>query len=261
MANFETVTYQSRDKVGIVTLNRPQARNALNRQMRLDLLQAIKHASQDESTRVIIIAAAGEGFCAGADLTEPMGNTPGAVTVQLKTEYMPALLAIVQSTKPVIAAVNGAAAGIGAALALNCDLCVMAEDAYFYSAFGAISLIPDGGLHWLLANRIGAKKTYEIILESQRLDAAQCLQLGLINKVVTADQLLPSTLAWAQTLVQKAPLTARYAKQVLTCASEQTLEQSMNLEAELQDNCIRSKDFQEGATAFFEKRAAVFQGK
>lgn len=261
MRPYETVLFEVSDSVATITLNRPEARNALNTQLRADLLQAVRQADQDSDVRVVIINATGKGFCAGADLSEEMNSVDGFITQQLREEYAPCLLTIADSKKPFIAVVNGAAAGIGAALVMNCSLAIMAEDAFLYSAFGAISLIPDGGCHWHLANRIGAKKAYEIILESQRLSAQQCLEWGLVNKVVDASVLQQAARDWALKLAQVAPLTARYSKEVLLKVTEHSLRESMDLEAVLQNNCICSEDFTEGSTAFFEKRAAKFKGK
>lgn len=262
MSEFETVDYRTDEQVAVITLNRPQARNSMTAQMRADLYQAVRKANNDRDVRVVVLAAAGKGFCAGADLVEefPDDAEDGFITQQLRTEYHPILLAIGESTKPYICAVNGAAAGIGVSIAMACDLVVMAEDAFFYSAFGAISLIPDGGSHWLLSKYLGNKKAFEMIAESQRLTAAQCEQLGMINRVVSADQLLDETLGWANSLRHQAPLTLQYSKQLLREASSLSLAQMMDREAQVQNINYRSDDFKEGAKAFFEKRQPQFKG-
>ncbi|GMG88415.1 enoyl-CoA hydratase/isomerase family protein [Biformimicrobium ophioploci] len=263
MQNFETVDYRVDEQVAIITLNRPKARNSLTAQMREELYRAMQQANNDETVRVVMLAGAGKGFCAGADLVEeyPDADHDGFITQQLRTEYHPVLQAITESKKPYICAVNGAAAGIGAALAMACDLVVMAEDAFFYSAFGAIALIPDGGTHWQLARYLGSKRAFEMIAESQRLPAAECIQLGMANRLAAPEHLQEEALGWAKSLSNQAPLTLQYSKQLLREAANLTLVETMDREAQIQNIHYRSEDFREGARAFFEKRAPKFTGK
>lgn len=262
MSDYRTVLYQVEDQVGIITLNRPEARNSFNQALRSDLGTAIDAANADERIRVVMICGAGKGFSAGADLSEADTNdaVEGAVARQLREQYNPFLQAIMHSKKPYISVVNGAAAGIGASLALVCDLTVMAEDAFLYSAFGAISLIPDGGFHWLVRHYLSPKKAFEMIAESQRLSAQQCQQLGIANRVVAADSLMAESLAWAKTLATKAPLTLQNSKYILQKVSTSSLADSMELEAQIQDKLVQSDDFKEGADAFFKKRVPKFTG-
>ncbi|MBL4826253.1 MAG: enoyl-CoA hydratase/isomerase family protein [Spongiibacteraceae bacterium] len=263
MSEFEAVTYRCDKQVAVITLNRPSVRNSLNSQLRLELAQAIKQANTDNDVRVVIIAGAGKGFCAGADLGEkkPGSDGDGFVTELLRNEYNPIIKGIIYADKPFISLVNGAAAGIGAAIAMACDLMMMADDAFLYSAFGAISLIPDGGSHKFLLSALGAKKAYEMIAFSQRLPAAQCLELGMVNTVVAADNLLDEGVQWAHQLAQQAPLTLKLSKQVLREAATADIDQVLEREAQLQNIAIRSDDFKEGSKAFFEKRPAVFKGQ
>ena len=263
MSEFETVKYQVNEQVAVITLNRPAARNSITRQMRLELYQAMQKANNDSHVRVVMLAGEGKGFCAGADLVEklPGSDDDGFVTQQLRTEYHPLLQAITESKKPYLCAVNGAAAGIGGAIAMACDLVVMAEDAFLYSAFGAIALIPDGGTHWFLNKYLGSKKAFEMIAQSQRLTAAQCESLGMANRVVAADRLQAETLTWAKALTKQAPLTLQHSKQLLREAATLSLAQTMDREAQVQDINYRSNDFKEGASAFFEKRAPKFTGQ
>lgn len=263
MSHFETLTYELKEQIAIITMNRPEVRNSLNQQLRLELVTAMTQAGDDNNVRVIMIAGAGKGFCAGADLGEklPGDNEDGFITELLHNEYNPIIQAITSVSKPVISVVNGAAAGIGGAIAMACDLMVMAEDAFLYSAFGAISLIPDGGSHKFLQSYLGPKKAYEMIAFSQRLTATQCAEVGLANRVFPADSLLQDALAWASTLTQQAPLTLALSKQILKQAATEDLDFCLEQEAQLQNTTYRSDDFAEGAQAFFEKRKPVFQGK
>ncbi|MFV8783100.1 enoyl-CoA hydratase/isomerase family protein [Microbulbifer sp. SA54] len=262
MEAFETVQYQVDDQVATITLDRPQARNSLNQQLRLELRQAVEKASADDDVRAAVITGAGSGFCAGADLTErlPGAEENGFVTRILHEEYHPLILAIRNAPKPFISAINGAAAGVGASLAMACDLMLMAEDAFLYSAFGQISLIPDGGFHKMLLDQLGSKRAYEMIALSQKLDSNRCLELGLANRVVPAELLQEEARSIALSLCAAAPLTLQYSKQVLRDARTFDLESVMTLEAEIQNQMFRSQDFREGATAFFEKRKPVFEG-
>ena len=149
MSDFQTLQCATQDGVATITFNRPQARNALNRLCRLEVNAAIQAANSDSSVRAVVIAGNGDGFCAGADLTEanPDMNQDGWVTRQLRYEYNPIIETIITAEKPFISAVNGSAAGFGSIIALACDFVFMSDNAYIYSAFGDIGLIPDGGLH------------------------------------------------------------------------------------------------------------------
>lgn len=263
MELFETLLYSVESRIATITLNRPQVRNSLNQKLRLELRQAVEKASADDGVRAVVLAASGDGFCAGADLTErlPGSDRDGFVTEILNEEYNPLILAIRNSPKPFICAINGAAAGVGSSLAMACDLMVMAEDAYLFSAFGAISLIPDGGNHKFLLEQLGSKRAFEMIALSQRLSAARCLELGLANRVVPAQDLLKQATAFASKVAAAAPLTLQYSKQILREAQAYDLDSVMALEAEIQNLLYRSRDFREGASAFFEKRQPEFEGR
>jgi len=260
MANYETVTVARHDQVALVTLNRPDSLNAFNAALRRDLLQAVLEVNADDSVRVVVLAGAGRAFCAGADLAEVAGDDFD-VEHQLNHEYKPVLMAITDAPKPWISAVNGAAAGVGSSFAMVCDLTVMAENAYIYQAFAAISLVPDGGATWHLARTLGRKRAYELIVSGEKLPAARCQALGLCNRVVPADVLLAEALQWAQELAGKAPLALRHAKAALNFAMEQPVADTITEEARLQAICIASADASEGVSAFVEKRAPVWQGK
>ncbi len=160
-----------------------------------------------------------------------------------------------------VAAVNGACAGVGASLALACDLMVMGESAFIYLAFANVGLVPDGGMCWHLARNIGYKRAYQVIAEAGRITAAQCLEYGLTNKVVNDDALLDESQAWAGSLAERAPLTLKYAKQALQQAMRKDLADTMREEAGLQALCSVSEDHKEGVQAFFDKRKPDFKGR
>ena len=204
----------------------------------------------------------GKAFCAGADLAEAADN-PATFRVedQLNGEYKPMLLEMNSAPKPWIAAINGAAAGIGSAFAMNCDLVMMADDAYIYQAFAAIGLVPDGGATWHLVRTLGRHRAYEVIASGEKISAQKCLDWGLCNRVVPADDLSAQALDWAQQLAARSPLALRYAKQVLNAATEISVGETISYEAKMQHLCITSSDATEGVAAFIEKRAPHWQGK
>lgn len=260
MPSFEHVQVEIAGPIATLTMSRPEKRNAFDIPMLKEMLEAVEAINRDEALRVAILTGRGKGFSAGADLTARM--EPGrSVVDNLEEDYRPVLMAIIEAPKPWISAVNGAAAGIGSAFAMSCDLTVMADDAFLYQAFTAIGLIPDGGATWHLARTIGRKRAYELIVTGEKLAAEKCLALGLCNRVVPADRLLEETRAWAEELARKAPLSLRHAKTALRTATTSDLGATYSKEAELQLACIESEDAREGIQAFIEKRSPVFRGR
>ncbi len=262
MSDYEAVLLERRGAVALITMNRPKALNAFNAALRRDLLAAAREVNKDEAIRVVVLAGAGKGFGAGADLLEtPFDDPSWRVDDQLNHEYKPILLEIAGAPKPWIAAVHGPAAGISSAFAMTCDLAVMADNAYIYQAFAAIGLVPDGGATWHLVRTLGAKRAYEIIATGEKVSAEKCLDWGLCNRVVATDSLLDETLAWAEELAAKAPLALRYAKQAVGEAIEASLGDTISNEAALQRLCVASEDAMEGTSAFVEKRKPVWKGR
>ena len=184
--NTETLQINIESPIATVTLNRPNVLNAFNEQLVLDLQQAFKSLTEDESVRVIILTGSGKGFSAGADLTEKEASwDPDCPSKDaLLRGYMPIFNDIVEMPKIVIAAINGPAAGIGAALAMACDLRVMTKSSYILSVFSNIALVPDGGLNWLLTRFLGYAKALEFAIEAKKIDSQMCLDFGIANKVV-----------------------------------------------------------------------------
>ena len=261
MSTFETVIYRVENQVATIRMNRPAAMNALNEQMRRDLLAAVDMANVDSEVRVIVLGGEGRGFCAGADLTEDYRPRYDRVDQQIKESYKPVVMALYHSDKITLSSVRGAAAGAGSALAMVCDLTIMADNAYIYQAFAAIALVPDCGASWHLVHELGRKRAFQVMLEAEKLAASECVDLGLANRVVAVDQLDSATQAWAEKLAACAPLARAHLKQLVRQAPLNTLEQSIDQEARLQNDCIASADFAEGTAAFFEKRKAAFTGK
>jgi 2-(1,2-epoxy-1,2-dihydrophenyl)acetyl-CoA isomerase len=260
MSRFENIHLEIDGAIATLTMNRPKKRNAFNLLILKEMLEACEEINEDDSIRVAILTGQGRSFSAGADLSSPLD--PGRSVVEnLEEDYRPVLMSIANAPKPWISAVNGAAAGIGSAFAMNCDLTVMAEDAFLYQAFAAIGLIPDGGATWHLVRTIGRKRAYELIVTGEKLSAEKCLALGLCNRVVPADQLLARTRAWADEIATKAPLSLRHAKTAVMTALESDLGTTYSTEANLQLHCAKSQDAKEGISAFMEKRRPVFVGK
>jgi len=258
MTDEDTVLVERKGAVALITLNRPKTRNAFNAGMRSRLLQAVEAVNADDNIRVCVLAGAGEGFCAGADLAEGISDS---VTDQLETEYKPFLMAIAECSKVWISAVNGAAAGIGGALALTCDLVVMEEAASIYMAFAAIGLIPDGGATWQLLHGMGYHRAFETIVEGRRVAAHECERLGLANRVVPVGKASGEALSWAEELANGSPLAASAAKRVLRHVGRMRLQDAISLEAKVQQSLVETEDFRNAVAAFFDKRKPEFHGR
>jgi len=255
----DIVRYEQHEGVAVITLNRPDAMNSFTSQLSFDLLDALEKAHHDEDVRVVVLTGEGRCFSAGADLKS--GFEGRGVFGKLQYEYRPVMSAIVTMPKAVIAAVPGSAAGIGLSLALTCDLLVMADNAFLLSPFTTISLVPDGGLNWLLVRQLGYRRAFQLSVECERIDAQRSVELGLANKAVPAGELQTVALEWAQLLAKRAPLSLAATKKVMRLAMDHDWASSYNAEAELQQSLVGCDDNLEGVQAFFEKREPEFKGK
>jgi len=260
MTNFQTVTYTTKNQVAMISMNRPAALNSFNTQLRLDLLAAIEYANEDKEARVVIITGEGRGFSAGHDLADGIGHHDTIEEMILK-EYKPFMEAINGSEKLYIAAINGAAAGIGASLAMMCDLSVMADDAYMYFAFAAIGLVADGGASYHLVRRLGYTKAVELIMGAEKIPAEECVSLGLANRVVPASELKIRAGQWAEKLAEGAPLAQKYNKQLLKAAIQSDFNTMFAMEAEKQNIASATEDFKIATEAFFKKEKPKFSGR
>ena len=254
----EIVIYSQDGATATITLNRPDSLNAFTTELRADLLEALQKAEADDSVRVIILTGEGRSFSAGADLKSDLDYS---VTEMLLHQYRPIQEIIAAMPKPIVAAVPGSAAGIGLSIALQCDLLVMADNAFMLSPFTTISLIPDGGLNWLLVRQLGYRRAFQLSVESERIPADRCVELGLANRAVAADDLQQTALQWAKALEKRAPLSIAGTKKLMRFASENDWASSFELEAELQGLLFNSEDNDEGIAAFLEKRQPEFKGK
>jgi enoyl-CoA hydratase/carnithine racemase len=248
--------------VGTLTLNRPDKLNAFAGAMRQEIADALDELERDEATRVIVITGAGRGFCAGADVGY-MGELIAKSDVEAMTALIEAgrkvVTTIRASAKPVIASVNGVAAGGGANLALACDLRIASTSAKLGQTFNRIGLHPDWGGTYFLPRLVGPAKALELFWLADVIAADECLRLGLFNKVVAPDALAAETTALARTLAAKPALAITMAKRAVYRSAEHLLNEMLDYELEAQLRCFRSGDAREGITAFTEKREPHFQ--
>jgi 2-(1,2-epoxy-1,2-dihydrophenyl)acetyl-CoA isomerase len=261
--SYETIIWEQEGAVGRLTLNRPQTLNAWTAQFGAELKQAIEGEAAQDSVRAVLVTGAGRGFSSGADLKagfDPAEDGMPDIRKELHGIYHPAIAGIRRLPKPVVAAVNGAAVGIGCSLALACDLLLAAESAFFGLAFVNIGLMPDGGSTALVPPAVGKARAFQMALLGERIPAPQALEWGLVNWVYPDDGLMSE----AEALVNKlaAGPTRSYAssKQALNNFLYGDLDAQLDLEAELQHALGRTKDFLEGAAAFVEKREPSFSG-
>lgn len=254
----EIIKYDLHDGVAVITLHRPEAMNSFNTELRAAVLDAFAKARDDDSVRAVVFTGEGRCFSAGADLKAGIDRDVSEI---LQVEYRPVLDSIAEIPKPVIGAIPGSAAGIGLSMALQCDLLIMADNAFLLSPFTTISLVPDGGLNWLLVRQLGYRRAFQLSVESERIPAARCVELGLANKEVPAQDLMDAALEWARSLAARAPLSVAATKKVMRLAADHNWSSAYDLEAELQGQLLASEDNKEGIQAFFEKRAPKFKGK
>jgi 2-(1,2-epoxy-1,2-dihydrophenyl)acetyl-CoA isomerase len=248
----------SRDgAVQTITLNRPDVMNAFNRALHAGLQAALKEA-RDPEVRAVVITGAGRGFCAGQDLTE-FGEALD-VGDSLRVTYHPNVLAIRALEKPVIAAVNGACAGAGLSLACACDVRIAADNAVFVPGFIGIGLVPDSGGTFFIHRILGAPRAFEWMTSNRRLTAAEAHAWGLVSEVVEADSFAARTAELAATYAAMPTRAVGMTKRLFDHADAATLEEQLEMEAQLQAAATQTSDFREGVTAFVEKRPPSFSG-
>jgi 2-(1,2-epoxy-1,2-dihydrophenyl)acetyl-CoA isomerase len=263
--SYETVDLAIEDSVAYITLNRPERLNAWNQQFGEELRDAILRDSADPSVRAVLITGAGRGFSSGADLKDMLeraaaGGPVPDVGELLRERYHPIITGIRELPKPVIAAVNGPAVGIGCSLALACDLIWAAESAIFGLAFVNIGLVPDGGSTFLVPAAVGKARALEMALLGQPVSAEQALAWGLINKVVPDGDLMDEARSLAKRLATGPTRSYANSKRALNNSVLRIMEEQLDLEAEIQSEMAGTQDFTEGVQAFVEKRDPVFKG-
>ncbi len=260
----DTVLSSLEEGVLTVTLNRPEVYNAFNTQMLTDLGQTLRQAERDDRVRVLVITGAGRAFCSGQDLKNldelaPNGQTPH-FGEWIRRNYNPLIIRLRALEKPVLAAVNGVAAGAGMSLALACDLRIASEQASFSQAFAKIGLVPDSGSLYFLPRLVGYSKALELCWTGDSISAQEALRLGLVNQVVPADELMAATRQLAIRLAQGPAKAIGLIKRGMNRSLVADLESVLEYESYLQEIAGRTQDFQEGVAAFVEKRPAKFKG-
>src|SRR6266567_7055653 len=247
------------DGVGLIQLNRPEKMNAIGALTRQQLGEAIKQAERDDAVRVVVLTGSGRAFCSGADVTEMVQGagmrTPEDVGNVLRNEYMPMLMRLRTMPKPVIAAMNGPAVGIGASYALACDIRIATPEAYILEAFVNIGLAPDGGVSWLLPRLAGTGVAYEMFFTGKPLSATDAHRLGVINRIVPAERLEEEVRDLAAQLVAQPRQALAGAKRAVNRAFESTYEEAVEFESYLQEAQVANGEFPAGVQKFIASRA------
>ena len=256
---FETVLYEVRNQVAYITLNRPDKLNAFTEQLNKEVQAAIKSASRDRSVRALVITGAGRAFCSGEDLggiSEDLDH--GEV---LRNRYNPMLLELDRCEKPVVAAVNGVAAGAGMSLALACDFRIASEKASFVEAFIHVGLVPDAGNLYYLPRIIGQAKAMELAVFGEKISAEKAKELGLVTEVVSLDNWNQEVSVFAERLANMPTKAIGLIKRNLKASWDSNFEEFLERDAQSQRIAGQSSDHQEGVQSFMEKRKPVFKGE
>jgi len=257
---YETILVERRDRVAIITINRPEKRNALNIQTRAEGAAALDELRADDSIRVVVITGAGDkAFIAGADIAEFANRT--ALTQRQVMMERSLFNAIDSFPKPIIAMVNGYCLGGGCEIALACDIRIASDRASFGQPEINLGIIPGGGGTQRLTKLVGEGKAMEMILSGAIVDAQSALSMGLVNHVVAADQLETRTMEIANRIAEKSPIALRLAKEAVKLASRSNLDEGLRREIDLFALCFSSEDKDEGVKAFLEKRQPEFKGR
>ena len=258
---FTTLRYELVDAVATITLDRSDSLNALTVASKRELLAALGAVADDASVRAVVLTGAGRAFCSGQDLKERLEPDAAPLDVELRERYNPIVRSMRALDRPIVAAVNGVAAGAGASLAFAADIRLAAEGASFLLAFGRVGLIPDSGATWLLPRLVGPSKAAEMALLAEPLTAFDAERFGLVSRVVPADRLLDEARAVAGRLAGLAPRAVALTKQALDAAWTSSFEDALELEARFQGEAGSTVDHAEGIAAFLEKRPPRFTGE
>lgn len=257
---MSSILFEIKNSIAFITLNRAEKFNAFNRQMSLDLQEKLDECEKNISVRCVYLTGAGKGFSSGQDLTEAIDPNGPEMKKIISEQYNPIIRKIRNLSKPVIAAVNGIAAGAGANVALCCDVIVASESASFIQAFSKIGLIPDCGGTYFLPRLIGLQKSSALMMLGEKISAKEAERMGMIYKYFPDETFFMEAEKIAVTLSQLPTKALAYTKQALNKSLEQTLEQQLETEDTFQQKAAATNDFKEGVSAFIEKRKADFKG-
>ncbi len=255
-----TIRYEKADSLAVIVLNRPDVLNSFNREMALEFQQALDDASEDSKIRAVFITGEGRAFSAGQDLAEVTADNGPQIDKIVREHYNPVISRIREIEKPVVAAVNGVAAGAGANIALACDVVVASEKASFIQAFSKIGLIPDSGGTYTLPRLIGWGKASALMMMGDKISAADAESLGMIYKVFPDEVLMDESMKIARTLSEMPTRGLALTKHALNMSSGNDLRQQLDLEEKLQTEAGATEDYKEGVDAFLQKRKPVFKG-
>jgi 2-(1,2-epoxy-1,2-dihydrophenyl)acetyl-CoA isomerase len=258
---YTTLRYEVADAIATITLDRPEALNALTIPMKAELLAAFGAVARDRGVRAVLLTGAGRAFCAGQDLKERLEPDAAPLEIEVRERYNPIIAAMRRLDQPVVGAINGVAAGAGASLAFACDIRIAAEGASFVLAFGRIGLVPDSGATWFLPRLVGTAKAAELALLGESLSATDAERIGLVARVVAPDELGGEARAMAARLAGLAPQALAQTKRALQRSWSVDLDTALEDEAFRQGIAGSTDDHAEGLAAFIEKRPPRFTGE
>jgi 2-(1,2-epoxy-1,2-dihydrophenyl)acetyl-CoA isomerase len=258
--SYQFLRYAVQNGIATITLNRPEVYNALNDEITFELQDALKETAKDDKVRVLVVTGEGKAFCSGQDLKSGAGQKRSFLD-SLHKRYNPIIRGIRNLPKPVIARVNGVAAGAGCSLALACDIVVAAEEAVLTEVFINIGLVPDSGSSWFLPRLVGAAKAFELCSMGTKINAKEAAAMGLISKAVPTDLLDETVSAYTGFYAFAPTKSIGIIKKMLNKSSTSTLEEMLDYEAYCQEIAGNTEDYKEGVAAFLEKRKPVFSGK
>jgi 2-(1,2-epoxy-1,2-dihydrophenyl)acetyl-CoA isomerase len=262
MADYQTILTNLSEGIYIITLNRPDVYNAFNEQMTTDLQNAFKEAAKNEEIRCVVVTGTGKAFCSGQDLKDaPSGGGQRSLRDSLERRYNPLIRAIRNLPKPVIAAINGVAAGAGCSLVLACDYRICADSAKLIEVFIRIGLVPDSGSSWFLVKYLGIAKAFELAATGNDVPAQKALELGLVNQVVPSEKLMDEAMKVAKTFATGPTKAYGYIKKMLDRSASVSLDEALDYEVFMQEAAGRTEDYTNAVTAFREKKKAEFKGK